>query len=124
MINRTLSGTIQGVTVFTVEVETNCSDKEAEMTGPIFHVIGLPDAAIRESKERIRSAIWASGLQMPRGNVMVNLAPAAMRKAGSLYDLPIALCLIAFKGVLPSAALAETPKALYEILSGNFPQKG
>jgi magnesium chelatase family protein len=92
MIHRTLSGTIQGVTVYTVEVETNCSDKEVEMGGPVFHVIGLPDAAIRESKERIRSAIWASGLQTPRGNVMVNLAPAAMRKAGALYDLPSALC--------------------------------
>jgi magnesium chelatase family protein len=108
MIHRTLSGTIQGVTVYTVEVETNCSDKEVEMGGPVFHVIGLPDAAIRESKERIRSAIWASGLQTPRGNVMVNLAPAAMRKAGALYDLPIALCLIAFKGGLPAQALSDT----------------
>ena len=78
------------------------------MGGPVFHVIGLPDAAIRESKERIRSAIWASGLQTPRGNVMVNLAPAAMRKAGALYDLPIALCLIAFKGGLPAQALSDT----------------
>lgn len=107
MINRTLSGTIQGVTVYTVEVETNCSDKPVDMNGASFHLIGLPDAAIRESKERIRSAVWASGLQMPRGNVMVNLAPAAMRKSGALYDLPIALCLIAFKGGLPARALSD-----------------
>ena len=108
MINRTLSGTIQGVTVYTVEVETNCSDTPTDMAGSVFHVIGLPDAAIRESKERIRSAIWASGLQMPRGNVMVNLAPASMRKSGALYDLPIALCLVAFKGGLPGRALENT----------------
>ena len=93
MISKTLSGTIQGVDVCTVEIEVNYSEHESPQ--PHFNVIGLADAAVRESRDRVRSALMMNGFRMPLGNLTVNLAPAALRKSGALYDLPIALCLCA-----------------------------
>lgn len=60
-----------------------------------FKIVGLPDAAIRESRERVRSAIRESGYHFPGGNVVVNLSPADMPKVGATYDLPIALSVLA-----------------------------
>jgi magnesium chelatase family protein len=60
-----------------------------------FKIVGLPDAAIRESKERVRSAIRESGYHFPGGNVLVNLSPADLPKVGATYDLPIALSVLA-----------------------------
>jgi magnesium chelatase family protein len=60
-----------------------------------FKIVGLPDAAIRESKERVRSAIRESGFRFPNGNVVVNLSPADLPKVGATYDLPIALSVLA-----------------------------
>jgi magnesium chelatase family protein len=60
-----------------------------------FKIVGLPDAAIRESRERVRSAIRESGYHFPRGNVVVNLSPADLPKVGATYDLPIALSVLA-----------------------------
>ncbi len=94
MINRTLSGTIQGVDVCTVEIEVTYSDYQSQQQTH-FNIIGLADAAVKESRERVRSSITVSGLHFPLGNITVNLAPAALRKSGSLYDLPIALCICA-----------------------------
>lgn len=62
--------------------------------------MGLPDAAVRESKERVRSAIKNSGFDYPVGRITVNLAPADMKKEGSIYDLPIALGIISATGQL------------------------
>lgn len=61
---------------------------------PQFTIVGLPDLSVRESRERIRSAIKNSGFAFPRGRVTVNLAPAHLRKLGSVYDLPIALAIL------------------------------
>lgn len=71
---------------------------------PVFHIVGLPDAAVREAKERVRAAIQASGFTFPGRRVIVNLAPADVPKGGSAYDLPIALgVLVASKAIPPTA---------------------
>ena len=70
----------------------------------IFSLVGLPDTAIREAKERVRSAILSSGFHFPTRRVTVNLAPADIPKAGSAYDLPIALGVLAAHGSIPAGA--------------------
>lgn len=110
MITRTISGTIQGVDVQTVEIEVNAFDQKSRdpTEQPHFNLIGLPDAAVRESRDRVRTALGMNGVAMPTGVTTVNLAPAALRKTGGLYDLPIALCLCAYRRQLPAEVLAET----------------
>ena len=58
---------------------------------PAFDVVGLPDAAVRESRERVRAAIKACGAKFPVSRITVNLAPAGQRKEGTVYDLPLSL---------------------------------
>ena len=65
---------------------------------PAYETVGLPDAAVRESKERVRAAIKNSGFTYPIGRITVNLAPADTRKEGSFYDLPIAIGLLTATG--------------------------
>ena len=72
---------------------------------PAFDVVGLPDAAVRESRERVRSAIKSSGLKFPVSRITVNLAPAALKKEGTVYDLPI------FLGILAAAGEIKAPAA-------------
>ncbi len=73
---------------------------------PSYALVGLPDKAVEESRERVRSALKNSGLPYPQARVVVNLAPAELRKEGSQFDLPIALGLLAAQGVVPPEALA------------------
>src|SRR6201985_1047377 len=72
---------------------------------PKFHVVGLPDKAVSEARERVRSALPASALALPSRRITVNLAPADLPKEGSHYDLPIALGLMAAIGAIPPDAL-------------------
>ena len=67
---------------------------------PSFDIVGLPDAAVKESRERVRAAILSSGMQFPTGRITVNLAPAGTRKSGTVYDLPILLGILAATGQL------------------------
>jgi magnesium chelatase family protein len=80
-------------------------DVEAQVTFvaglPAFHVVGLPDKAVAESRERVRGALAALGLALPPRHITVNLAPADVQKEGSHFDLPIALGLLAEMGILP-----------------------
>ena len=107
MISRTYSGSIQGVEVATVEIEADCSDEETT-TERRFSIIGLPDAAVRESRDRVRSALWMNNLAMPRGNITINLAPASLKKSGAIYDLAISLCICGYMRLFEPAALAGT----------------
>ena len=72
---------------------------------PAFAIVGLPDKAVSEARERVRSALIASGLALPARRITVNLAPADLPKEGSHYDLPIALGLMAAIGAIPPDAL-------------------
>ena len=71
-------------------------------------IVGLPDAAVQESRERVQTAIRNAGLDFPRKRVVVNLAPASVRKEGPAYDLPITLGVIVLSGYLPHQALENT----------------
>src|SRR5438094_6030439 len=74
---------------------------------PSFAVVGLPDTSVRESKDRVRSAIRNSGFEFPPHRITVNLAPADGRKAGSAFDLPIALGILAASGVVERRHVAD-----------------
>src|SRR4051794_1668907 len=75
---------------------------------PSFTMVGLPDASVRESRDRVRSAIRNSGFEFPPHRITVNLAPADVRKAGSSFDLPIALGLLATSGPLTRRVIDDT----------------
>ncbi|NRD88727.1 hypothetical protein C8024_03485, partial [Sphingopyxis sp. BSNA05] len=74
---------------------------------PAFNVVGLPDKAVAESRERVRAAIAAMGLSLPPKRITVNLSPADLPKAGSHYDLPIALALLGAMGIIDAETLAS-----------------
>src|SRR5688500_18341838 len=97
------SATLLGVDGRPVAVEANVSNGL-----PGFNVVGLPDAACRESRDRVRAALLSSGLPWPTRRVTVNLAPSGMRKAGSGLDLPIAVALLVAAGELPEDAAVST----------------
>src|SRR6266567_1983887 len=73
---------------------------------PAFAIVGLPDKAVSEARERVRAALVASGLALPARRITVNMAPADLPKEGSHYDLPIALGLMAAIGAIPHDAVA------------------
>src|SRR5919106_6869454 len=72
---------------------------------PGFTMVGLPDASVRESRDRVRAAIRNSGFDFPAHRITVNLAPADVRKAGAAFDLPIALGILAAEGIVRPDAL-------------------
>ena len=72
---------------------------------PAFDVVGLPDAAVREARERVRAAVKNCGAKFPVSRITVNLAPAGQKKAGTLYDLPIFVGLLAAGGVAYTAGI-------------------
>src|SRR5438132_14145861 len=96
MFARVRAWASQGVEV--IEVETQVTIASGL---PAFTVVGLPDKAVAESRERVRAALGALGLALPARRITVNLAPADVVKEGSHFDLPIALALLAAMGVLP-----------------------
>ena len=74
---------------------------------PAFDVVGLPDAAVKESRERVRSAIRSSGFDFPVSRITINLAPADRKKVGTVYDLPILLGILSASGQLPLKGYAD-----------------
>ena len=73
---------------------------------PAFQIVGLPDKAVAESRERVRSALYAMGISLPPKRIIVNLSPADLAKEGSPYDLPIALGILVCLDVLPREELS------------------
>lgn len=97
---RVRSLSLFGIDALPVEVEVDVS---AGLPG--FSIVGLPDAAVQEARERVRVAISNSGYKFPTKKVIVNLAPAGLRKEGGAFDLPMALGILASSGSLPAARL-------------------
>jgi magnesium chelatase family protein len=93
--------------VFGVEACTVWVEVDVSFGLPMFTMVGLPDASVRESRDRVRSAIRNSGFDFPSHRVTVNLAPADVRKAGSSFDLPIALGILAAQGVVERRSIAD-----------------
>ena len=102
MIVRVTSGTVIGIDAYPVAVEVDLA-----LGLPQFSTVGLPDVAVRESKDRIRAAIKNSGYDFPRHRVTVNLAPADIKKEGTAFDLPIAVAILAAEGNIETEALKQ-----------------
>ena len=101
MVQRVATVAFEGIEARAVDVQVQVAPGL-----PAFNIVGLPDKAVSEAKERVRAALVASGLALPARRITVNLAPADLPKEGSHYDLPIALGLMAGIGALPADALA------------------
>ena len=96
MLARVLSSAIIGVDAYTVEVEVDISQGL-----PSFSTVGLPEGAVRESKERVKASIKNSGYHFPSDRITVNLAPADIKKEGSAFDLPMAVGILSATGLIP-----------------------
>ena len=95
------SAAVTGIDAVPVEVEVKLSGGSGPvMKENVITIVGLPDAAVRESRERITAAFSSSQFALPPGIAVVNLAPADLRKEGASFDLAIALCLLAESGVV------------------------
>ncbi|MDD4600440.1 MAG: magnesium chelatase domain-containing protein [Negativicutes bacterium] len=105
MFAQTLGSTTLGLNGMLITVEVDIADGL-----PSFDIVGLPDTAVRESRERVRAAIKNSGFKFPAKRITVNLAPADLKKVSSGLDLPIAICILAACGHL---TLSETKKSLF-----------
>ena len=101
MLATVQSGAIVGLEAISVKVEVDYNPRG--MTG--FTIVGLPDTAVQESRERVRSAIRNRNLDFPMKRYLVNLAPAEMRKEGPAYDLPIAMGVLAATEQIPPECL-------------------
>ncbi|MCQ1834590.1 YifB family Mg chelatase-like AAA ATPase [Neorhizobium galegae] len=100
MVSRVSTVAFQGIEGVPVDVQVMVGPGKINM-----HIVGLPDKAVAESRERVQAALHASGLAMPPKKITVNLAPADLPKEGSHFDLPIALALMAALGAVPGDAL-------------------
>jgi magnesium chelatase family protein len=100
MVSRVSTVAFEGVEAKPVDVQVQIASGTV-----VFMIVGLGDKAVAESRERVRSALIASGLALPAKRITVNLAPADMPKEGSHYDLPIALGVMAAIGAIPLDAL-------------------
>ncbi len=101
MVQRVATVAFEGIEVRPVDVQV-----QVAAGLPAFTIVGLPDKAVSEARERVRSALTASGLALPARRITINLAPADLPKEGSHYDLPIALGLMAAIGAIPHDALS------------------
>jgi len=102
MVTRVNTVAFQGIEAVPVDVQVQLAPGM-----PAFTIVGLPDKAVAESRERVRAALIASGLSLPPKRITINLAPADLPKEGSHYDLPIALGLMGAIGAVPNDVLAE-----------------
>ncbi|MDD5705859.1 MAG: YifB family Mg chelatase-like AAA ATPase [Kiritimatiellae bacterium] len=102
MLARVFSGAVFGVEAYPVEIEVNAGGGEVNIV-----IVGLPDAAVRESKDRVWTAICNSGFHPPRGRTTVNLAPADVKKEGPSFDLPIAIGMLIASDALEDANAAD-----------------
>jgi magnesium chelatase family protein len=104
MVTRVATVAFEGIEARAVDVQVQIAPGNV-----VFLIVGLPDKAVAESRERVRSALVASGLVLPAKRIVVNLAPADLPKEASHYDLPIALGVMAAIGAVPPDALWTSP---------------
>ena len=107
MLSKTFSVAINGIDANRIEVEVNATEQGEKS---FVTIVGLPDTAVKESKERVRSALKSCGFKHPRGSTVINLAPADIKKEGAGFDLPIALGLVASTGLIKRDKLAKRRK--------------
>ena len=90
MLSRACSAAVNGIDAYAIEVEVNCGYGDT-----FIALVGLPAAAVKESKDRVSTALANSGYKFPMGKTTINLAPADVRKEGPSFDLPIAIAMLA-----------------------------
>ena len=95
MISFLYSASVQGIDACLIDVEIDISSGL-----PVFSIVGLPDTSVKESRDRVVSAIKNSGFDFPTKKITVNLAPADIKKEGGAFDLPIALGILASSGII------------------------
>ena len=114
MLARIFSCAVVGLDGVVVEVEVDFGQGLPHMA-----IVGLPDAAVQESRERVYSAIKNAGLFYPRKALIVNLTPASVRKEGPSYDLPIALGVLVLSDILPPESMDRSLVIGEQSLDGN-----
>ena len=102
MLAKVLSSAVLGIDAYRVEVEVDITSGL-----PTFITVGLPETSVKESKERVKSAISNSGYRFPDDRITVNLAPADIKKEGTGFDLPIALGILAATGIIPQKIISQ-----------------
>jgi magnesium chelatase family protein len=105
MLFKALSAAVYGIDANIIDVEVDFSG--IQTAEDRFHTVGLPDAAVRESRDRVRAAIKNSGFQIPPTQITINLAPADLKKEGSGFDLPIAIGILGAYGALQLRDLSQ-----------------
>ena len=111
-VTKTFGGAVSGIDAYIITIEVNI------INGTKFFIVGLPDSAVKESQQRVESAIKNNGFHMPRRKTVINLAPADVRKEGSAYDLPIAI------GILNASDQIETSKLGDYLMMGELSLDG
>ena len=102
---KTRSAAVYGIDANIIEVEVDYSG--VKLPQEEFHTVGLPDAAVRESRDRVRSAVRNSGFEIPPTRTTINLAPADLKKVGSGFDLPIAIGILGAYGAMQATDLSD-----------------
>ena len=105
MLYKTLSAAVYGIDANIIQVEVDCSGIKCDQDH--FHTVGLPDAAVRESRDRVRAALKNCGYDIPPTQITINLAPADIKKEGSGFDLPMALGIVGAYGGLTKKEISD-----------------
>lgn len=101
MLVKTFGAAVSGIDAITITIEV------LARRGSLFSIVGLPDKAVKESSQRVQSAIVQSGLQFPRRNIVINMSPADVKKEGAAYDLPIAVGMLAASEIIKADMMQE-----------------
>lgn len=112
MLVKVYGAAVQGIDATLITIEVNSS------RGCMFYLVGLPDSAVKESHQRIISALQVNGYKMPTSNIVINMAPADIRKEGAAYDLPLAI------GMLAAAEVIRQEKLSHYLLMGELSLDG
>ena len=114
MLTKVYTAALQGIDATIITIEVNSS------RGIKFFLVGLPDSAVKESHERIMSALQVNGYKFPTRQIVINMAPADIRKEGSSYDLPLAIGILASVGDIKEEKLSK--KVKHWVLKKVFPK--
>lgn len=117
MLSRVYTNGVLGIDAYEITVEVHLANSQ----NPYFNIVGLPDSAIKESKDRVKSAITNSNFYIPYQRIIVNLAPADIKKEGTALDLPIAIGMLAASGAVKKQKLAEYSFVGEVNLNGDIP---
>jgi magnesium chelatase family protein len=113
MLARVCSAALNGIDAYLIEVEVNAGYGDT-----LVVIVGLPDAAVKESRDRVSTALTNSGYKFPMGKTTINLAPADVKKEGPSFDLPIAL------GMLAASEQIETDQLDHFVITGELALTG